>query len=112
MDDEEETYRLWKIRKTIMQVSRGKGCASKRKTGQAGRRSGRVIGHLRPAVRLVSKSGEGGRRFGGPGQRGVEVVSWGLGLVDGSETRPRLRAGRPEPWLRKWGLSPGAVAHI
>lgn len=22
MDDEEETYRLWKIRKTIMQVSR------------------------------------------------------------------------------------------
>lgn len=25
MDDEEETYRLWKIRKTIMQVGEGKG---------------------------------------------------------------------------------------
>lgn len=26
MDDEEETYRLWKIRKTIMQVSAVRAC--------------------------------------------------------------------------------------
>lgn len=44
MDDEEETYRLWKIRKTIMQVSRA-GAALLGEHGEGGPGCARRTGH-------------------------------------------------------------------
>lgn len=43
MDDEEETYRLWKIRKTIMQVRAAGPGGAWRAVGQQGLRGGRVL---------------------------------------------------------------------
>lgn len=82
MDDEEETYRLWKIRKTIMQVRRaGAALSTKRtlsgaRTASARPEDGNELFYVWP--RGSGKgSGPGGARIG-PGHRGAPptTVEW------------------------------------
>lgn len=112
MDDEEETYRLWKIRKTIMQVG-----------GRLVR--GPEVGASFPQPRGAEgrpKAGSPGLRRG-PGSAGTETSSeWspsrqggaGRGLGAARDARrpsasgPHARAGqetadtRPSAGLRAW----------
>lgn len=79
MDDEEETYRLWKIRKTIMQVSAASG----------GQTSGHTekpwVGRAPPRRRLRAAGAQGS----GQGVVGLP----GGGSVGLSDRTPRARAG-------------------
>lgn len=82
MDDEEETYRLWKIRKTIMQVRAG-GDETRRGvlSGQRGLRGGLAVprrpgpGHgPRPRPTPPPSSVPGAVRAGPPDRRAFSVA--------------------------------------
>ena len=100
MDDEEETYRLWKIRKTIMQVSSALG-----ERGESEPRSPRRAGHAAAGARTAGAR-PGGRNEpphprprGWSGRVGLRRGPRGGGLR-GTESRVQEPPGRGQGLAR------------